>query len=484
MNSLSKIVDNFLKFGILAGAILRVFQFFYNRSLWYDEAAVAVNIINRDFSQLLLPLEYNQIAPILFLWSQKLMTLIFNDTDWSLRIIPLIAGLGCIWLTFRVGQLILNKKVGVLAAAIVSLSHPLIYYSTEAKPYILDQFFTLLALLFFIQFLKNRNQKTLLHLWIAGIIGVGFSFPIVFCLFSYGLILLHYTVKKKTDLRFTQVLVFSSWAILFFILKFFVLKNHGSDGKMDVFWTDHFAPFSGNIKTMVSWYLSHSAQNFYTTLGFPKLIAVVPIGFSMIGFFHFFKKGQLQILLVLVLPVAVHLIISGFHLFPFVERLNLYFAPIIAILIGIGVLNAISSQWRPFFIIPITLCLTIPLVNKFPFQREEIKPNLAYLSNHISEGQGIYVYYGAKPSFEFYFEKYFKEKSVKTYYGLESRENQKEYKREIESIKNIDWIIFSHIYSKEINEENYIVSQAKRLKMNPIQEKTEPNSTLYKIGNN
>ena len=50
----------------LFGVIIAFVQFVSNRSLWLDEAMFSLNIINRDYIELLLPLDYTQVAPILF----------------------------------------------------------------------------------------------------------------------------------------------------------------------------------------------------------------------------------------------------------------------------------------------------------------------------------------------------------------------------------------------------------------------------------
>ncbi len=55
----------------LLGISLAIYQFFYNRSLWNDEAALALNIIDKSFSQLLQPLDYKQVAPIAYLFVEK-----------------------------------------------------------------------------------------------------------------------------------------------------------------------------------------------------------------------------------------------------------------------------------------------------------------------------------------------------------------------------------------------------------------------------
>ncbi|MEM9916464.1 MAG: hypothetical protein AAF990_00130 [Bacteroidota bacterium] len=47
--------------GLLSiGALLRVLHYAGNRSLWYDEAMLAINFVRRDFIGLLDPLAYGQ----------------------------------------------------------------------------------------------------------------------------------------------------------------------------------------------------------------------------------------------------------------------------------------------------------------------------------------------------------------------------------------------------------------------------------------
>jgi len=57
----------FLILLVASGFALSIFQFLYNRSLWLDEAALSLNIIKKNPFQLLQPLDYSQVAPILYL---------------------------------------------------------------------------------------------------------------------------------------------------------------------------------------------------------------------------------------------------------------------------------------------------------------------------------------------------------------------------------------------------------------------------------
>ena len=57
---------------IVAGVALRVVEYTRNRPLWLDEAMLGLNIASRSAGQLALPLDYDQSAPLLYLWLERL----------------------------------------------------------------------------------------------------------------------------------------------------------------------------------------------------------------------------------------------------------------------------------------------------------------------------------------------------------------------------------------------------------------------------
>ena len=74
------------------GLYYRFDQYIFNRSLWLDEALVAVNVINRTFSELLkAPLEYSSyIAPPGFLLTAKLATVCFGNSRFNSAIVSFL----------------------------------------------------------------------------------------------------------------------------------------------------------------------------------------------------------------------------------------------------------------------------------------------------------------------------------------------------------------------------------------------------------
>ena len=71
---------------VLLGAVLRIYQYAADRSLWLDEAALAHNIIQRGFGQLVAPLDYAQIAPLGFLWLEKCAVVLFGSSEYAFEL--------------------------------------------------------------------------------------------------------------------------------------------------------------------------------------------------------------------------------------------------------------------------------------------------------------------------------------------------------------------------------------------------------------
>src|SRR4051794_12995091 len=75
---------------VVLGVVLRWVQYWPARSLWHDEAALAVNIVQRSFAELLEPLDFNQGAPIGFLMVQKALGATFGYEARVLRFVPFL----------------------------------------------------------------------------------------------------------------------------------------------------------------------------------------------------------------------------------------------------------------------------------------------------------------------------------------------------------------------------------------------------------
>jgi mannosyltransferase len=138
---------------IAIGVFLRFYHMNFN-SVWLDEVAT------NDFAKK--PLlgiwnatvqgEYN---PPLFYWLEHGL-LYFGKGEFILRLIPALAGVATIPIVYLIGKEIGDRNVGIIGAALMTISPFHIYFSQEARTYSLVTLFVALAFLFF---LKGLNQR-------------------------------------------------------------------------------------------------------------------------------------------------------------------------------------------------------------------------------------------------------------------------------------------------------------------------------------
>lgn len=67
------------------GVVLRLAQYLHNREFWYDEACLAVAILQQPFSKLTGPLEAGTF-PIGFLETVKLVTVFAGGSEYASRL--------------------------------------------------------------------------------------------------------------------------------------------------------------------------------------------------------------------------------------------------------------------------------------------------------------------------------------------------------------------------------------------------------------
>jgi len=112
---------------IFLGVALRLAQYLANRSLWLDESYIALNIVQRSFSQLFGPLDYHQVAPIGFLLIEKVAVQAFGNTEYALRLFPLFSGIVALLLLYKLASWYLAPRATIIALGLFSIADPLIY---------------------------------------------------------------------------------------------------------------------------------------------------------------------------------------------------------------------------------------------------------------------------------------------------------------------------------------------------------------------
>src|SRR5947209_7734229 len=79
---------------LFLGMAWRTVRYLLAFPIWGDEAFVSLNLLDRDYLGLLRPLEYKQVAPMLFLWAESAAYHLLGGAELALRLLPFLAGLG------------------------------------------------------------------------------------------------------------------------------------------------------------------------------------------------------------------------------------------------------------------------------------------------------------------------------------------------------------------------------------------------------
>src|SRR5687767_7143676 len=182
---------------LLAGVLLRFRQYLTGRSLWLDEAMLALNIVDRNFLDLFKPLDYDQGAPIGFMLVEKTFSLIFGRNEFSLRLFPFLVGVISLWLFYLLLKHFTRGPALWVGLALFAFNPRLIYYSSEVKQYIVDVAMTILLLLIAMPLFQQPSRKRFLMLAIAGLLALWFSHPSLFVLAGIGFALSFFYFQKR-----------------------------------------------------------------------------------------------------------------------------------------------------------------------------------------------------------------------------------------------------------------------------------------------
>lgn len=415
---------------LLAGAALRLYHYFVNRSLWLDEAMLALNIIRRTPAELLQPLDYAQGAPLGFLLAQKLMVFLLGTGEMALRAVPLAVSIAALplyyWQARRYGQ----RSTALLALLLFSLSVLLIYYASEAKQYTSDVFFCVLLFATGRDLLEPK-PKALTRFALAGVAAVCFSHPAIFVIAGFLLVAGSKQLAKRQWQHLLRLLAVGATTGTAFVSMYLLsLRGLAANNVLLDFWDFAFMP-------MPPWSDWH-----WFVLTFDGFMEN-PIGLTfwlykvllLIGVASLFWR-RADYGAVYLLPFAFTLAASALHLYPFAGRLILFLTPPALYLLAEGATWSVERvppvKWRGEPVArwgawgAVTVACLLPFVRtdwerlQWPYVRENLRPALAYIAERRQDGDSFYAYKTVAPTLEYYGKAFGidpAEVTLGTYYG-------------------------------------------------------------------
>jgi hypothetical protein len=445
---------------VILGFILRMRQYLANRSFWGDEASLAVNIVSRSFAGLTEPLGFHQAAPVGFLFIEKILIVLFGNTDYILRLFPLASGVLAVFLIHRIG-LDYFGTVGIFALSMFALNSWQVFYTSELKQYGSDVMVALLLVYSSIRCLKDKPQVgDFIWLGVAGVITIWISHISVFILAGSGLALVFEKYARKRQIPFTWLLGLGGlWLASFGIDYLVALQDTAANRYFRTFWQKAFLPLPpwSDIPWLVNIYYKFVLITLNgTDTSMDHMILI--LGF--IGSMSLIARRP-GMAVIVISPFFMTLVASAWQKYPLSHRFMLFLVPLTLLLMaeGIGRIYSLLAKWQKHAAlilcgIPVAIMLLLPVQNaiggfKSPSTISEIKPVMAYIEGNKEPGDVIYLHYRAVPTFTYYAPFYHLD-SENIITGVDRQDPKKAISRFFEDVKSLRgndrvWFVMSEI---------------------------------------
>lgn len=334
-----------LVFAAIGVAVLSL-EFFRNNSLMMDECAICMNIFGRSLQGLSKTLDYDQAAPLGYLYFQKLFFHFFGMTDRTTRVLSFCFGLLTLPLALiafrRVFPLSRSALALVLSFGLICLNRALASYSGISKQYTLECCATLALLYVFYGPLARRNFSESKWLLILSPVLVWLSFGSVFVLAGFGTALLCVTLRSRDKHAWRLTIWFLISAAVNFATFFcFSARGAMANQRLASMWSEAYMPLWPPSHTLAWLWNALAALGeliIHMRLSYLVPIALLATCVSAVRQRSWFWIGCLA-------SVSACIAASALKKYPFYGRLALFLLPIVILMLG-NAIDSLSPRWR------------------------------------------------------------------------------------------------------------------------------------------
>lgn len=330
---------------LFSGIILRFSIQFIYPTFNGDEIALGNNIKYSNFIELLYPLKFNQSAPPLFLWLQKLIITISPLNFWiNIKILSFISSsLGL--LLFYIFIKKNNYKTVLLVSYIILIFNPFtIYNSLTVKQYTID----LLGILFLLVYFQSRRFQQ--YNWIFFLAWCLMSNIGAFACTGY---LFYLFFNQKTELKLNSLFEFIKKNTLticsplpYVVYFIWFMKQKGAaelKNFMTVYWEESFVAMNASFfkQTLFTihglWIFIFNA---FEVWGIFLMLLMIPF-FIFLNKKNVLFKKEIGLLFYI---IGVHLVLYLLRIYPFSDRLYLYITPLFILMLGSSLATIINLK--------------------------------------------------------------------------------------------------------------------------------------------
>jgi hypothetical protein len=388
---------------VVLGLSLRTYHYLRNPSMWHDEAALVVNVLGKDFRELLGPLYLSEAAPPLFLWLERAVTRVPGDSTYVLRLLPYLASCGALLLLVPLARRLLPVAAVPWPIFFFACSDQLLWHTCEAKPYAVDVFVaTALAWLFCRTEALRLELRLLLFAAVAPFV-IFLAYP---GCFLFGGLLVALLPAVWRERRGTAWLAYGVLTVAVFAA--FALLLVGPiraqrDPTILADWRRSFPDYQ-HPWGIPLWVFLSTLEVFRYCLE-PMGQALAPL--AAVGAVALWLRGRWATVLFLVIPIFLPLAASFVRAYPFAgARILVYASPALALLVAAGIPPVLEwlrprSRWAVVAVVLVALAPFGRVVQRMavPWQRADCAGAAEYVLAHREPEEAVranhweYLYY-------------------------------------------------------------------------------------------
>jgi hypothetical protein len=389
---------------IAAGIGLRAFHYFRDPSMWHDEAALVLNVLQKSFAELLGPLRFAEAAPPLFLWAERAFSLTIGDSTFALRLIPFTASCLTLLLVARVGRTLGGTSLALWATLLVAVSDRLLWHACEAKPYAVDALCAagVLAAYEAARVVPLRRQFALFAL--LSPIVIWLSYPGCFLLGGVALAFVPRLWRERDGGAWFGWLTLSVIVVASFAAMYLGTARSQRCGTMEQCWTGQFPDWQ-HAASVPLWSVASTTEVFRYCFA-PVGYLLTP--FAAVGVWRLWRDGRGDFLLPALAPLGLNLAAAFAHGYPYGGcRVCVHAAPGLALVVAAGIRASVEASARRgslLAVIAIALLLVPAAMTAYrviePWDRFDCAGASAYVHEHRRGGDRVY---GNHWEVEYYF---------------------------------------------------------------------------------
>jgi hypothetical protein len=339
---------------LLLGVTWRGVRYGLGFPLWGDETYLHTSVFLHGFRELAaMPLEYAQVAPLLFMWAQRVVFEWLGGNEFAARLFPLFSGVAALAFFTSLALRTIPLRSAVLAIAIFSASYPLVRHPVEAKPYATDAMVATLLLWLAVRWRENPDRP----LWaaattLASALGVWLSYPAVFVAGGIVLGLLPAVAATRMRRAWLAWLAHAALLAASFAAFYFTYARAASQRAagtwLEEIWTPAFPPLD-SVQAFAWWFLEvHTGPMMGHPVGGTQFGSTGVTILFLIGAAVLVRRRLGGLVWLCLAAALLALVAAAMRRYPYgaSDRTMLWFAPTICLFAGAGlsaVIDAIRS---------------------------------------------------------------------------------------------------------------------------------------------